>query len=111
MQATRLESPTIKLAAVFLGVLALVCVGLIGILSWSGTPSPDALAGIAGGAVGALATLLTTFTPSPIPGGRRVTDAESLRRQRFDDSVPATGGPAAGHAGVAPFPGSPAEPS
>lgn len=75
MPATRFESPTIRLAAAMLGGTALVCVSLIGFLSWEHAPVPDALAGLGGGAVGALSTLLTTFTPSPIPGGRRTTDA------------------------------------
>jgi hypothetical protein len=70
-----------------------LCVLLIGLLSWNEVPVPDALAGLAGGAVGALATLLTTFTPSPVPGGRRVTDEESVRRQRFDDSLTPTDQP------------------
>lgn len=74
MTATKAESPTIRLAVVALGALALLCVGSIVFLSWQGADVPDALAGIGGGAAGALATLLTTFTPSPIPGGRRLTD-------------------------------------
>lgn len=71
---SRAESPTIRLAVVALGAVAVLCVVAIAILSWIGKDVPDALAGIGGGAAGALATLLTTFTPSPVPGGRRVTD-------------------------------------
>lgn len=35
---------------------------------------PDALAGIGGGAIGSLATLLTTYAPTGIIGGRRGSD-------------------------------------
>lgn len=68
------ESPTIRLAVLALGLVALTCVASIVGLAWQGADVPDALAGIGGGAAGALATLLTTFTPAPIPGGRRSTD-------------------------------------
>jgi len=71
----RYESPTIARAAVSLGVIGFTCVGAMTLLAWQKVPTPDALASIGGGAVGALATLLTTFTPSPIPGGRRMADA------------------------------------
>ncbi len=72
--AYRYESPTISRAVIALGLIGLVCVTAMTWLSWNGSPVPDALASIGGGAVGALATLLTTFTPSPIPGGRRTED-------------------------------------
>jgi hypothetical protein len=70
----KFESPTIRLAVMALGAVAVLCVASIVFLAWTGSDVPDALAGIGGGAAGALATLLTTFTPSPIPGGRRVAD-------------------------------------
>ena len=70
----KFESPTIRLAVTALGAVALLCVASIVLLAWNGSDVPDALAGIGGGAAGALATLLTTFTPSPIPGGRRAAD-------------------------------------
>lgn len=73
--AFRYESPTIARAAVALGVIGAACVAAMTFLAWNGSPIPDALASIGGGAVGALATLLTTFTPSPVPGGRRGWDA------------------------------------
>lgn len=72
------ESPTIRLAVLALGAVAVLCVASIVFLAWTGADVPDALAGIGGGAAGALATLLTTFTPAPVPGGRRVTDAPPL---------------------------------
>lgn len=71
---SKAESPTIRLAVLALGAVAIMCVASIVGLAWNGSDVPDALAGIGGGAAGALATLLTTFTPSPIPGGRRLTD-------------------------------------
>lgn len=74
MTTTRGESPTIRLAVLALGAVAILCVVAIVVLSWAHADVPDALAGIGGGAAGALATLLTTFTPSPVPGGRRSTD-------------------------------------
>jgi hypothetical protein len=70
----RYESPTIARAAIALGGIGLMCVSAMTFLAWERTPIPDALASIGGGAVGALATLLTTFTPSPLPGGRRSAD-------------------------------------
>ena len=78
MTTTRAESPTIRLACAALGGLAMTAVG--GIIGLSATDRlQDAalasLSGVAGGSVGALATLLTTFTPSPVPGGRRASDA------------------------------------
>lgn len=75
MAAARSESPTIRLAVAALGAIALLCIASIVALAWTGSNVPDALAGIGGGAAGALATLLTTFTPAPVPGGRRATDA------------------------------------
>lgn len=73
--AYRYESQTIARAATALGAIGLVCVMAMTFLAWQRNPIPDALASIGGGAVGALATLLTTFTPSPVPGGRRAADA------------------------------------
>lgn len=75
--AARAESPTIRLAVVGLGLLALT--SIVGIIGLSATDRLQdaalaALSGAAGSAAGALATLLTTFTPAPLPGGRRVTD-------------------------------------
>lgn len=74
---SRAESPTIRLAVISLGGIAAVAVG--GIIGLSATDRLQdaalaALSGVAGGASGALATLLTTFTPAPMPGGRRVSD-------------------------------------
>lgn len=89
MAGARFESPTIQLAALFLGTIGLACVATLGLLTWNGSDAPDALSSIAGGAVGALSTLLTTFAPSPLPGGRRVTDAEAARRRLFAESEPA----------------------
>lgn len=71
----RYESPTIARAAIALGTIGAGCVAAMTVLAWQRVPIPDALASIGGGAVGALATLLTTFTPSPVPGGRRTADA------------------------------------
>lgn len=75
--AARAESPTIRLAVAFLGGLALVAsAGIIGLSATDRLQDAAlaALAGTAGGAVGALSTLLTTFTPAPLPGGRRISD-------------------------------------
>jgi high-affinity K+ transport system ATPase subunit B len=74
---TRAESPTIRLAVVCLGSIAgISAVGIIGLSATDRLQDAAlaALSGIAGGASGALATLLTTFTPAPLPGGRRVSD-------------------------------------
>lgn len=71
----RAESPTIRLAVIALGAVVLLCVGSIVFLAAVDKPIPDALNTIGSGAAGALATLLTTFTPSPLPGGRRLSDA------------------------------------
>lgn len=71
------ESPTIRLAVVGLGGLAITSVaGIIGLSATDRLQDAAlaALSGVAGGASGALATLLTTFTPTPLPGGRRITD-------------------------------------
>jgi hypothetical protein len=68
------ESPTIRLAVMALGGVGILCVSSILALAWVGEDVPDALSVIGGGATGALATLLTTFTPAPLPGGRRMTD-------------------------------------
>lgn len=43
-----------------------------------------ALAGVAGTATGALATMLTTFAPAAVPGGRRSTDPPPLDPLRED---------------------------
>jgi hypothetical protein len=74
--AFRYESPTIARAALALGIIGFGCICAMTGLAWNGRTVPDALASIGGGAVGALATLLTTFTPSPLPGGRRTLDAD-----------------------------------
>jgi len=71
------ESPTIRLAVLCLGAIAAAAV--LGIIGLSATDRLQdaalaALSGVAGGASGALATLLTTFTPAPLPGGRRISD-------------------------------------
>lgn len=73
----RAESPTIRLAVICLGAVAATAV--LGIIGLSATDRLQdaalaALSGVAGSAAGSLATLLTTFTPAPLPGGRRVTD-------------------------------------
>lgn len=97
MPAARLESPTIRTAAILLGVVAVICVLMIGLLSWHNAPPPEALAaltGFGGVALGALGTLLTTFTPSPLPGGRRVTDEEAEHRRLFSASMTAPEVPA-----------------
>ena len=75
--SAKAESPTIRLAVAALGLLALAAV--VGIIGLSATDRLQdaalaALSGVAGGASGALATLLTTFTPAPLPGGRRMSD-------------------------------------
>lgn len=85
----RYESPTIARAAIALGVIGTLCVVAMTFLAWEGTQLPDALASIGGGAVGALATLLTTFTPSPLPGGRRVADAAAAPMDPPADTAPA----------------------
>jgi hypothetical protein len=71
------ESPTIRLAVICLGSIAGVSVvGIIGLSAANSLQDAAlaALSGVAGGASGALATLLTTFTPAPLPGGRRMSD-------------------------------------
>lgn len=70
------ESRTIQLAAMAIAIIGLLSVVLIGLLAWEQRDIPDALAAAAGATVGALATLLTTYSPSvgPIPGGKRATD-------------------------------------
>lgn len=73
----RAESPTIRLAVVCLGSIAAAAVaGIIGLSATNRLQDAAlaALSGVAGGASGALATLLTTFTPAPMPGGRRLSD-------------------------------------
>jgi hypothetical protein len=73
--SNRVESPTIRLAVLSLGAVVLLCVASIVFLAATDKTIPDALNTIGSGAAGALATLLTTFTPSPLPGGRRLSDA------------------------------------
>ena len=68
------EPSAVRLAVAALGTTAATgAVGIL-ILAFNGRDVPDALATIAGGAVGALATLLTNYVPAPIVGGRRATD-------------------------------------
>lgn len=73
--AYRYESATIIRVATILGTIGAGCVFSIAFLAWEKVPVPDAIASIGGGAVGALATLLATYLPSPVPGGRRAIDA------------------------------------
>lgn len=70
------ESTAIKIAVIALAAMGLVSLIAIGLLAFEGKDVPDALAAAAGGTVGALATLLTTYSPNtgPMPGGRRATD-------------------------------------
>lgn len=71
----RYESHTIARVVIGLVLLGVSAVGLIGALAWVDKPIPDALTAVGVGSMTALATLLTTFTPSPLPGGRRGSDA------------------------------------
>lgn len=73
--AYRYESQTIARVVLGLVSLGLCSVGLIGWLAWNKVPIPESLTAVAVGSMTALATLLTTFTPSPVPGGRRAIDA------------------------------------
>lgn len=68
------ESATIIRVVTILGIIACLCILGIAGLAWYHRPVPDALASVAGGSVGALATLLATYLPSPVPGGRRAAD-------------------------------------
>lgn len=70
------ESRTIQLAVAAIALVGLLAVALTGLLAWEGKDTPDALSAAAGAAVGALATLLTTYSPGAgqLPGGRRATD-------------------------------------
>ena len=68
------ESRTIASATVGLCGVAILVVLSIAFIAYSNRDVPDALASIGGGAVGALATMLTTYAPAPIVGGRRTTD-------------------------------------
>lgn len=70
----RYESQTISHVVTGLVALGLSSVGLIGWLAWTRVTIPDSLTAVAVGSMTALATLLTTFTPSPVPGGRRAVD-------------------------------------
>lgn len=76
--SVRYESPTIRNAVALLGIIGVVSVvGMIG-LAWEKVEIPTALATAAGAAIGSIGTLLTTFTPSPVPGGRRAQDAPAI---------------------------------
>lgn len=91
----RYESPTIRNAVAFLGLIGVVSVlGMIG-LALEKVEIPTALATAAGAAIGSIGTLLTTFTPSPVPGGRRAQDAPSVVTEPAD--VVSTLEPAAGN--------------
>lgn len=68
------EPSAVRLAVASLGTTAATCSAGILLLAFNGRDVPDALATIAGGAVGALATLLTNYIPAPVPGGRRAFD-------------------------------------
>jgi hypothetical protein len=68
------ESATINRAVTALAAIGMAAVAAIAALAFIGTQVPDALASVAGGTVGALATLLTTYMPSPVIGGRRAVD-------------------------------------
>lgn len=68
------ESASINRAVTALAAIGMAAVVSITALALKGNPVPDALASVAGGTVGALATLLTTFMPSPLLGGRRAVD-------------------------------------
>lgn len=68
------ESSTIRIAAGAIAMIGLVSILGIMLLAWERRDIPDALAAAAGATVGALATLLTTYSPAPVPGGRRATD-------------------------------------
>lgn len=84
----RFESPTIGRAVWMLGLIAILSVaGMIG-LAWEKVEIPTALATAAGAAIGSIGTLLTTFTPSPVPGGRRAADVPV----EGSTSVPPDGG-------------------
>lgn len=72
--ATARESPTIRYAAIALSIIGLVSVLAILLLAFYRRAIPDTLATTAGAAVGGLATLLTTFSPAPLAGGRRASD-------------------------------------
>ncbi len=72
--AATYESASINRAVIALAAIGMAAVISIAALAFKGNPVPDALASVAGGTVGALATLLTTFTPSPLIGGRRSVD-------------------------------------
>lgn len=76
--AYRYESATIIRVATILGIIGAGCVFSIAFLAWEKVPVPDAIASIGGGSVGALATLLATYLPSPVPGGRRAIDAPTM---------------------------------
>lgn len=83
------ESATIIRVVTILGVVACLCVASIAGLAWTRHQVPDALASVAGGAVGALATLLATYLPSPVPGGSRASDVAVMTATAAD--TPAEG--------------------
>ena len=87
--AIPLESPIVKRAVTFLGVIGILCLVGICTLAAVGRPTPEGLFTIAGAAVGGLGTLLTTFTPAPLPGGRRVSDPDL---EGDESSLPAVAG-------------------
>lgn len=92
--SVRYESPTIRAAVAFLGVTGVISVlGMVG-LAYEKVEIPTALATAAGAAIGSIGTLLTTFTPSPVPGGRRAQDAPVT--VEAGDTVTSTGGPTGG---------------
>jgi hypothetical protein len=98
--AYRYESQTIGRVVIGLVAIGLTAIVSITWLAWQKIPPPDALATAAGVAVGALATLLTTFTPSPIPGGRRAADAGTA--PTIAESSPSTTAPAGLTVGPSP---------
>lgn len=96
--AYRYESATIGRVVIGLVVLGLTSVAFIGWLAWNRVPVPDSLTAIGVGSMTALATLLTTFTPSPIPGGRRAADATAT--PTAPGEIPSTAGLADGTLGA-----------
>jgi hypothetical protein len=74
--ALPVESTIVQRAVTFLGVIAILSVAGICALAAVRRSIPEGLFTIAGAAVGGLGTLLTTFTPAPLPGGRRASDPD-----------------------------------
>lgn len=89
--ALPVESPIVKRAVTFLGVIAVLSIAGICTLAAVQRSIPEGLFTIAGAAVGGLGTLLTTFTPAPLPGGRRANDPEADDSER--ESPEAVPGP------------------